>query len=175
MNELCMKSMFDDDLYKLTMLQAVLQKYAGTKVSYVFNNRRPEKKFNQKFLDAFKDQLTGLAQLKTDEKELNKLFDACPFLDKSTLYPYLKNYRFDPSQIDVNLKDGEFELRVLESPWESSIRWEIPMLYTISELYFEYCDTDWSNEEQLSRVYKKADILRGCQYADFGTRRRRNF
>lgn len=175
MDELCMKSLFDNDLYKFTQLQAVLKKFSGVKVSSVFNNRRPEGKFNLKFFDAFKDQIKGMAYLKAEDTELDKFFDVCPFLDKTILHPYLKNFRFDPAQIEPKLVDNELQLRILDSTWESSIQWEIPMLFTISELYFKYCDTDWSAEDQQQRLYEKADILNGCQYADFGTRRRRNF
>lgn len=177
MNELCVKSILDQDLYKLTMMQFVLKKHPGALVSYVFNNRRPEKKFNQKFLDAFKDQLSGVGQLKANEQELEKLFKSCSFLDKSSLHPYLSNFRFNPDQIDVNVNDGELDLRILESTWESSISWEVPLLAMISELYFEYCDTNWKDDlgDQYSRLQEKARILRNCQFSDFGTRRRRNF
>ena len=177
MNELCVKSILDQDLYKLTMMQFVLKKHPGALVSYVFNNRRPEKKFNQKFLHAFRDQLSGMGQLKANEQELEKLFKSCPFLDKSSLHPYLSNFRFNPDQIEVNVNDGELDLRILESTWESSISWEVPLLAMISELYFEYCDTNWKDDlgDQYSRLQEKARILRNCQFSDFGTRRRRNF
>lgn len=174
---LCIRSMFDDDLYKFTMLQAVLRQHPGTPVSYIFNNRRPEGKFNQKFFDAFKDQLKGMAEVRASERELDNFFELCPFLDEPILRPYLTTYRFNPDQIEATLKDGEFGLRILESPWESAIRWEVPLLYTISELYFKYCDTDWEfvRDAQTQLLHEKAIALSECNYADFGTRRRRNY
>lgn len=177
MNELCMKSMFDQDLYKATMLQAVLKKHAGTPVSYIFNNRSPKRKFNLKFLDALNDQIKGMTEVRTTETELSQFFQMCPFLDKPTLHPYFANYRFNSDQIEAKLSDGNLELKILESPWESSILWEVPLLYTISELYFKYCDNNWtfSEKQQIDLISKKAKILKGCNYSDFGTRRRRNY
>lgn len=177
MNDLCMKSMFDDDLYKFTMLQAVLKKHPGTPVSYVFSNRRREGKFNDKFHDALRDQIKGMAELRATDGELTQFFGMCPFLDEPSLRPFLANFRFNPDQIETTLKDNDLELRILESPWESAIRWEVPLLYTISELFFRYCDTNWTwnVEQQTKAIQSKAVTLAGCNFADFGTRRRRSY
>ena len=175
MDNLICRSILDNDLYKFTMQQAVLNKYPNIPVSYVFSNRRPEAAFNQKFLDALKDQINGMQSLSVCKQEMDWFKRANPFFDPS-YYSYLQNYHFNSEQVNCSLKDGELVLGI-EGPWEESILWEVPLLYTISELYFKYCDTDWTYDpkQQISQAIKKADILQNCNYADFGSRRRRSY
>ncbi len=178
MDELIAKSLFDNDLYKFTMLQAVLKQCPGTPVKYVFSNRRPEGKFNIKFLDALKEQLKGMGTMKATQKELDTFEQVCPFFSPS-FFSYLKTHRFNPQdQISmwVDGPAGELHLSI-DGAWEETILWEVPLLYTISELYFRMCDTDWDFDinSQQNRLLRKALTLKDCKYADFGTRRRRNY
>jgi len=96
MNNLISRSIFDNDLYKFTMQQAVLHHYPHVRTSSVFNNRRPEGKFTQKFADALRDQINGMADLQASQKELEWLEMACPFF-KPSYHSYLETYRFNPS------------------------------------------------------------------------------
>jgi nicotinate phosphoribosyltransferase len=47
----------------------------------------------------------------------------------------------------------------------------------ISEVYFKMIDTDWNMDGQIELAANKAKLLSdaGCSFADFGSRRRRNF
>lgn len=175
MDELIAKSLFDNDLYKFTMLQAVLKQCAGTPVRYVFSNRRPEKAFNVKYLDALKEQLRGMSNIIASDEELASFQEKCPFFNPS-FFSYLKNYRFDPAQVRPKISEGELEMTI-DGTWEQTILWEVPLLYTISELYFNMIDTDWEYNQsaQEMRLLQKALTLKDCKVADFGTRRRRNY
>jgi nicotinate phosphoribosyltransferase len=53
--------------------------------------------------------------------------------------------------------------------------WEIPGLFIPSDAYYKCDDTDWSDEGQEALLREKAKFLWKCTFADFGTRRRRNF
>jgi len=175
MDELIVKSIFDNDLYKFTMLQAVLDKCDGTPVRYVFNNRRKEGVFTPKFISAFDEQLDGMASLRVSASELDEFTKACPFFP-SSFFSYLKDYRFNPNQVQLRLIDNEIEIGI-EGPWQETILWEVPLLYMVSELYFKMIDTDWTfneNDQQM-RLLEKALVLKDCNFADFGTRRRRNY
>lgn len=168
-------SLLDNDLYKFTMQKAVLAYCPGTPVSYVFNNRRPEGRFNEEFIYSFHAQLERMADLKLTPDEHDFLADRCPFLGKSYL-AFLKTFRFKPEEVKARLNKGELELSI-HGPWESTILWEVPLMAMISELFFVHCDKDWvfAEEHQKKRYMNKALTLDPCHFADFGTRRRRSY
>jgi nicotinate phosphoribosyltransferase len=169
------QSILDTDLYKLTMQKAVLAYRQNVPVSYIFNNRRPEGKFNRKFMDAFFQELKHMSQLALTVGEAKWLESDVPYLGQ-TYIEYLRNYRFDPSEITAGLIDGNLELSI-NGTWERTILWEVPLMALISELYFRHCDTNWTfTQDQHDKLAQKAGILKDCDsFADFGTRRRRSF
>jgi nicotinate phosphoribosyltransferase len=142
--------MLDNDMYKFTMQKAVLGYKQGVPVQYVFNNRRPEGKFNMRFYDAFRTELDNMRQVRLVPEELNWFGAQCPFLGHDYL-AYLHDYRYDPAEVDAKVHDGELELEI-NGTWERTILWEVPLM----EL-------------------RKAQMLQDCLWADFGTRRRRSY
>lgn len=168
-------SMLDNDLYKFTMQRAVLGYKQKVPVRYVFNNRRPEGKFNDEFLRALLEQIQHMAELKTITSEIGFLMETCPFLGVEYLQ-YLHNFRYNPQQVSAKVVNGELELEI-NGPWEQVILWEVPLMALISECYFNYCDTDWDRggPDQEKRIRQKSETLQHVTFADFGTRRRRSF
>ncbi|KAJ1934028.1 nicotinate phosphoribosyltransferase, partial [Linderina pennispora] len=71
---------------------------------------------------------------------------------------------------------GDLEMRIT-GKWSEVILYEVPLLSLVSEAYFKFVDTDWSYEGQLDRILAKGTKLAaaGCKFAEFGTRRRRDF
>lgn len=167
------RSILDNDLYKFTMGKAVLAYRQNVPVRYVFSNRRPEGKFNERFASAFQRELENLKRLSLTNEEAEWLYKKLPFLG-SQYIEWLMNYRFDPSEVTATVKDGELELEI-NGPWERTIYWEVPLMALISELFFEHCDMDWTSNGYEKRTQEKAEALLGIPYADFGTRRRRSF
>ena len=183
-------SLLDTDLYKLTMQKAILGYKQGVPVRYVFNNRRPEGKFNDKFMTALREELEHMEALYLKPAEADFLRVACPFLGEDYI-SYLYNYSFNPSEVKAELVGGDLSLSI-EGPWERTILWEVPLMALISELYFLLCDTGWTFDRDLQteRVTDKARLLANAvgegmggptggvhpaNFADFGTRRRRDF
>lgn len=169
------KSLFDNDLYKFTMQRAVLGYKQGVPVKYVFNNRRPESKFNHEFMKAFRSELDMVGDLRAKDNEISYLAERCPFLG-SEYFEYIRNYRYNPKVVTAELSNGELNVEV-EGVWEREILWEVPLMSLISELYFTHCDQDWnpSPERQLQKIHDKATRLGDTTFTDFGTRRRRNY
>lgn len=169
------RSLLDTDAYKLSMMKAVLRYCPGVPVRYIFNNRRPEGKFNDLFIYEFFRQLEEMANLEVTSDELGWLNKQCPWLGAEFLQ-YFKNYRFNPEEIEAKIEDGEFRLEI-KGPWERTILWEVPLMAIISELFFLHCDKNWKFiiPEQIDKNFKKGDVLKDCHFADFGTRRRRNY
>ena len=61
--------------------------------------------------------------------------------------------------------------------WHRAILWEVPLLAIVSELHGRLLDVGWSRRGQAERLREKGRTLlrAGCRFADFGTRRRRDF
>jgi nicotinate phosphoribosyltransferase len=185
------KSVLDNDFYKLSMQRAVLDRYCGTPVCYKFINRRPEGKFNKKFFAALQDEVSLMQYLATASHEIDRLrISGVDRFLGNTYLQWLKGFRYDPNLIKMKLADNELKLTIV-GPWEHAIMWEVPLMAIISELYFQYCDTDWEWDEkqQESQLLEKMNLLKQEQqnpnlwwlnanpvhFADFGTRRRRSY
>lgn len=167
------KSILDNDLYKFTMQAAVLQYRQHVPVQYVFSNRRPEGKFNEVFLNALRNELDELPGLAATDEELEWLQQVFPYMTTQYI-EYLRNYRFDPGEVDARIVDRELVLEI-NGAWDRTILWEVPLMSVISELFFIHCETDWHHNEATQRdaLIQKGERLRNCTLADFGTRRRR--
>jgi nicotinate phosphoribosyltransferase len=67
---------------------------------------------------------------------------------------YLSSYRYDPSQVQVTFEPsvsdpelGNVQIHV-EGLWLETILWEVPLMATLSETYFNFIDTDWNFDRQ---------------------------
>lgn len=169
------RSIFDNDLYKFSMQKAVLSYRQHVPVKYRFNNRRPDGKFNSEFGRAFKAELLSMRDLKMTADEHDWAQSRLHWLGDDYIQ-YLKNFRFNPSEVEWWVDDGNLRLAI-DGSWEKTILWEVPLMSIISELYFEHCDKDWKfdENEQTQKLIAKGDALSGLNFTDFGTRRRRSY
>jgi nicotinate phosphoribosyltransferase len=186
------RSMLDSDLYKFTQQNAILELYPDAVAEYVFINRDKNYTFNERFLKNLKESVEGMAGLALGLDEKDWMRDQCPYLKPSYL-EYLYNYRFNPGEVKMSLKDGQLVLTVF-AKWHRSVLWEVPLMATISELYFEDVYPELRSpggpisghtiQGQKDRAIEKGYRLSGgpgdgmksgCKFADFGTRRRRSF
>jgi nicotinate phosphoribosyltransferase len=169
-------SLLDQDLYKFTMQQAVLELFPQAVVKYRFMNRGKQR-FNDEFLSELKNQVYNyLPQLSLSKDEYLWSKSNIPYF-KPQFLEYLKNYRFKPEEISHLSLDAENNLELeISGTWHSSILWEVVLMALISEVYFDVVDTDWSYDGQEGLAYDKYKRLtrNGCSFADFGTRRRRS-
>jgi nicotinate phosphoribosyltransferase len=173
------KSILDNDLYALTMQQAILEHYPNTQVSYKFTNRNLSMKFNEAAINAIRENIKALADLKLTDSEYEYL-KTLKFLG-STYIEYLRNFRFNPAQVRIHTYDGNLHLSI-HGPWEETIFFEVPVLAIISEAYFEFVDTAWKTEDwekdQIFKAEHKANhlsLLNKNLFSEFGTRRRRSY
>lgn len=170
------KSILDTDLYKLTMMYWTIQHYSDVDVNYTFNNRDKSMIFNQKAVDEIKHQVELMSKLKLTDMEYDWMKNNLYFLPIA-YRQYLAAYRFNPSQVLINLTStGQLEISI-KGKWRDTILWEVPLMSIISEVYFQYMDTDWNMDGQEEKAKEKARILSeaGCSFADFGSRRRRSY
>ena len=113
----------------------------------------------------------------TDE-ELAWLKSTCTYFPADYL-SFLKTFRFRPfEQVRIEYDQSTCELSMhISGKWLDIILYEIPLLSLVSEAYFKFVDLDWDYVAQYERAYCKAErLLRaGCKFAEFGTRRRRDY
>ncbi|KAJ3222495.1 nicotinate phosphoribosyltransferase [Clydaea vesicula] len=171
-------SILDNDLYKFSMQQAVLELYPSCYVEYEFTNRKAKLfKFNEESIAHLKQKVNDLHRIRINEEEFVWLKQNFPCFSEKYL-SYLKTFRFLPSKqvfIDISC-DFELILRI-KGLWVETILYEVVILSLISETYFKFIDTDWNLEGQFENSVKKGTaLLEGrCIFSEFGTRRRRSF
>jgi nicotinate phosphoribosyltransferase len=90
--------------------------------------------------------------------ERSWLQNACPYF-KPAYLDYLSTYRFKPSQVQVffvprapDSDEGRIEIEV-SGLWAEAIFWEVPLLATLSEIYFITAEKDWSDDGQAGALF----------------------
>lgn len=178
-NKSIISSLLDTDLYKLTMMVAVMQKFPHLKVRYKFIDRN-NIIWPTNFAYDLVYEVRKMAEIRLKEKEEKYLrnLDFFPpyFID------FLRGYSFNPEEIYIKQdKKGHLEINI-EGPWYRTILWEVPLMALISELYFKFEEggkTNISKVDIWDEKFKIRDIIKAKKmvkhnvyYADFGTRRR---
>lgn len=177
LKEPIIKSILDSDLYKFSMQQAVLELYPNAQVEYRFKNRGAQR-FNEEMLKELQNQIKLMGKLSLSPQEKEYISSLGFF--KPSYIQYLSNYRFDPSEVELNLtENNDLDIKI-KGPWHSTILWEVPLMALISELYFEQFETSKGGrifKYAFSNSVNKSQKLydNNLAYADFGTRRRRSW
>ena len=87
MIEVRLKSILDNDFYKITMQNAVIKLFPNEKVKYQFINRGNHH-FPEGFAVELRKSVDAMAELKLTKDEKQFLKETCPYLD----LPYLDCY-----------------------------------------------------------------------------------
>ena len=167
-------SLLDTDLYKFTMMQAVLHQFPGAQVSYKFKCRTPGVKLAP-YVDEIRAEIRSLCKLQFTEQELDWM-RALRFI-KSDFVDFLGLFRLNEKYIDVvALPTGEIDIRI-HGPWLHTILFEIPVLAIVNEVYFRNTQPVPNYVEGRQRLDTKItqlleDGLSDLKIADYGTRRR---
>ena len=170
------QNLLDTDLYKLTMMQAVLHNYPNAEVEWEFRCRNSEDL--TPYLAEIRYQFERLSELSLTVDQLAFL-ERIPFI-KPDFIRFLCLFRFNLRYVHTSIEDGQLSIR-LRGPWLHVILFEVPLLAIISEVRNRYRYREVVLEQAAERLYEKIDWLRseasddelaGFQLADFGTRRR---
>ena len=168
-------SVLDNDFYKFTMQQCVVNLYPKAKARYQFINRGKHS-FPQGFEDALRNSIDAMANLALTREEKAWLTATCPYL-QPTYLDFLQGYRYDPDEVIIEQKGEELSIEI-NGYWYRTILWEVPILSLVSELYYKLHHLQRINDEEVKEVTKqkiqKYDSL-GVTVADFGTRRRHSY
>ena len=167
-------SLLDTDLYKFTMMQAVLHQFPGAQVEYKFRCRTPGVRLAP-YVAEIEREIDHLCTLRFAVDELDYMrslrFITSDFVD------FLALFQLNRSRVSVRaLANGEMDVRI-RGPWLHTILFEVPLLAIISEVYFRNTHADFDLSEGQRRLQEKISLLRSrdstaLKISDFGTRRR---
>ena len=179
-------SLLDNDLYKFTMLQAMLHQFPQTHGVYRFRCRNNEDTLYPlaDIKDDLEQQLDSLCELRFLEDELEYL-RGLRFM-RSDFVDYLELFKLKRRFITVSTDEKGRLFIDIEGPMIQAMFFEVFVLSIVNELYFSALSNVSVIEEGQRRLDGKVELLH--QYAvkqekydnntppfivaDFGTRRR---
>lgn len=170
------QSLLDTDLYKFTMMQAVLHQHPGAHAEYRFKCRTPGIDL-ARWIDQIDAEIDRLCSLRFTDDELDYV-RGLRFV-KSDFADFLALFHLDRKYIELRPSakvPGEIELDI-RGPWLHTIPFEVPLLAIVNEVWFRNTTApDFDEGER--RLRAKAALLHDapgfeqCRIADYGTRRR---
>lgn len=181
------RSLIDDDFYKLLMCQSVFQSHPDTHVKFSLINRTKSVRLADLIDEGeLREQLDHIRSLLLSRGESTWLrgntFYGKRQMFRSDFMEWFENMRLPEYHLEK--RDGQYEL-TFEGKWCEVMLWEIPALAVLMELRSRAVLDNMGKFElqvlyarAMTRVWEKVERLRavdGLRIADFGTRRRHSF
>lgn len=168
------RSILDTDLYKFTTSYAYSKLFPRAFGEFEFVDRN-NLHFPAGFDKLVRRELESMADLFLTKEEELFLKNKLPYLPP-TYIDFLKGYRFDPSEVEVEMTDGKLSIRSSGLLYRITF-WETPILAIVSELYFKEMGVTPDVEYMERRLIEKATLMRehGIVFSLFGMRRRFSF
>lgn len=174
------KSFIDNDLYKFTMMYAVLSNkdLCNLKVRYQFFNRN-DVRFPEGFDLELKRRVQNMSNLKLTKDEKEFFMSKCQSYLPNWFFDFIEGYSYDPNEVFIFMENGNLKVKI-EGYWWRTILWEVPLMAIISELYFEMTQKDYdfnnvsNRQARLENNIHKANlmVMNNLKVSEFGTRRR---
>lgn len=167
------RSILDTDLYKFTQQMAIAGQYPRVDVEYAFIDRGGTT-FPDGFAVRLRHEVQMMSHLRLEPHEEEFLRSECYYL-KPNYVDMLRGYRFDPTQVEISQEGGKLSV-LIRGPWYLTVLWEVPLMATISELYFDMTDQK-ADPQWEARAIEKFDRMSEAELvvSDFGSRRRFSF
>ncbi|MDA9061741.1 nicotinate phosphoribosyltransferase [Planktomarina temperata] len=181
------RSLIDNDFYKLLMCQSVLRNHPKTEVTFSLINRSSDIRLAELIDEGeLREQLDHVRSLSLSRGEST-------WMRGNTFYG--KRQMFTPEFMDwfealrlpdyhLEKRDGQYEL-TFQGSWPEVMLWEIPALAVLMELRGRAVLRDMRRFELqilyargMAKLWEKIETLRDIEdlrLADFGTRRRHSF
>jgi len=165
-------SALDTDLYKFTMMQAVLHQHPGASAEFLFKCRTERVDFRPYFGEIVKNINRFCNEVVFTKENLDYL-SSLRFIKKDFI-DFLRIFRFNYEYIRMRCDDNGGLHISIAGPWLHTILFEVPILAIISEIYSREMSKDFPLF--IKRTTEKMELLANndvkIQFADFGTRRR---
>jgi nicotinate phosphoribosyltransferase len=181
------RSLIDNDFYKLLMCQSVFHNRHDTQVTFSLINRTSSVRLADLIDEVeLREQLDHIRSLSLTRGESTWLrgntFYGKRQMFRSDFMEWFESLRLPPYHLEK--KDGQYEL-TFEGKWPEVMLWEIPALAVLMELRGRAVLRDMGRFElqvlyarAMTKLWEKVERLRqekGLRIADFGTRRRHSF
>jgi nicotinate phosphoribosyltransferase len=172
---LIIRSLLDTDLYKFTMMQAVLHQFPAAQVEYRFKCRNSDVASLAPYVREINDEVDALCKLRFTAEELQYL-RGLRYV-KSDFVDFLALFHFNRTHIDIRA-DGNDIAIAIKGPWLHTILFEIPVLSIVNEVYFRNLAKAPNLAEGRARLANKIALVKSqsselaFSFADYGTRRR---
>ncbi len=181
------RSLIDNDFYKLLMCQSVFRNNPDTRVSFSLINRTRRIRLAELIDEGqLREQLDHVRSLTLSRGESTWLRGNTFYGKRQMFRPdfmeWFENLRLPPYHLEK--RDGQYEL-TFEGAWPEVMLWEIPALAVLMELRSRAVLKDMGKFElqvlyarAMAKLWEKIERLKrieGLRLADFGTRRRHSF
>lgn len=181
------RSLIDDDFYKLLMCQSVFRNKPETNVVFSLINRSTSIRLAELIDEGeLREQLDHVRSLSLTRGESTWLRGNTFYGKRQMFRPdfmeWFEGLRLPPYHLEK--RDGQYEL-TFEGKWPEVMLWEIPALAVLMELRSRAVLRAMGKFElqvlyarAMTRLWEKIERLRrieGLKIADFGTRRRHSF
>jgi len=166
-------SMLENDLYKFSMsyyYQRITPEGIGT---FAFTDRNGMK-FTPEFVEILKAELKKIGRLALTDEEYKWCLANIYFIPQY-YFEWLKGFRYNPDIIKIFLdEEGHLHIEATDLIYKVTL-YEIPILSTVSEVYFrtyQNIEPDWDYIDR--QLEKKVAISNEneLKFANFGMRRR---
>jgi nicotinate phosphoribosyltransferase len=181
------RSLIDNDFYKLLMCQSVFHNKPDTQVTFSLINRTTSVRLADLIDEGeLREQLDHIRSLTLSRGESTWLRGNTFYGKRQMFRPdfmeWFESLRLPPYHLEK--KNGQYEL-TFEGRWPEVMLWEIPALAVLMELRGRAVLRDMGRFElqvlyarAMTKLWEKVELLRkenGLRIADFGTRRRHSF
>jgi len=167
----------DTDLYKLSMACAIIDNFPRSIVKYEFIDR-DNRIYPKGFVDELNRQINFLDELVITDEEIDFLKRKCTYFP-NWFFTYLKGFRFDHNWVHFEQHEDGTLHGWFEGPWSCTVLLEVMIMAIISELYYIMTNQNigFDYDEYYKISYEKCERLleAGCNFSDFGVRRRADF
>lgn len=168
------ESLLDTDLYKFTMMQAVLHRFPSAEVEYRFRCRTQAQDLHVSAARV-REEIAALCRLRFRPREL-KYLRGLRYLKKDFV-EILRIFHLQEDHVQVSEDHNELSI-VIRGPWLHTILFEVPVLAIVSELHAESRSGPALLDAGATRLEEKIRLVQGIEdsasfrFAEFGTRRR---
>jgi nicotinate phosphoribosyltransferase len=168
-------SIIDTDIYKLNMQNAICMLYPRVSARYTFKNR-DNRELPEGFAKNLRRIINDFRGIVLTKDEYDFLREKCYYLNPVYI-DFLRGYRYNPEEVTILQTNSVLELHV-EGLWAKTVLWEVPLMATISELFFEMTGQDGIDRKECHIINRDKAIklaANGIYYSEFGARRRKSY
>ncbi len=168
------QSLLDTDIYKFSMMQAVLHQFPDARVEYRFQCRSQGMDLRPIRADLVRE-IEHLCSLELSPGELDYL-SSLRYI-KPDFVEFLRLFHLQSRFVEVGEQDDQLAITI-RGPWLHTILFEVPVLAIVSELFTRNRHRGLDLAEGRRRLVEKIGQVRALDrpdefvFADFGTRRR---